>query len=62
MPINEFVGLRSNDKYIKKCKGVAKDVVKKSMTLDDYKNTLYNSPQMEHTMKAIELLDLTIIK
>ena len=40
VPINEFVGLRSkvysyciDDKYIKKCKGVAKGVVKKSMNL-----------------------------
>ena len=50
VPINEFVGLRSkmysyyhDDKYIKKYKGVAKGVVKKSMTFDDYKNTLYSS-------------------
>ena len=53
--ISEFVGLRSNlysygmdeGKEEKKCKGVKKAVVKKSISFDDYKDCRFNQkPQM----------------
>ena len=60
VPIKEFVGLRSkmyssclDDNCIKKCKGIAKGVVKTSISFDDCKNVLQNSSQIVHNMKTI---------
>jgi hypothetical protein len=51
--ITEFVGLRSkcyayseDNKDMKKCKGIKKTVVKKHITIDDYRECLYShNPQ-----------------
>ena len=59
--ITEFVGLRSKlyaykmdcGKEEKKCKGVKKGVVKKEITLDDYKSCLFTKEDQERTMNAI---------
>ena len=61
VPIVEFIGLRSkmysymkdNDKGDKTCKGVKKQVIRKNITHEDYKNVLINNKQMHHTMKTI---------
>ena len=59
--ITEFVGLRSKlyaykmdcGKEEKKCKGVKKGVVKKEITLEDYKNCLFTKEDQQRTMNAI---------
>ena len=59
--ITEFVGLRSklyaykmdDGKEEKKCKGVKKGVVKKEITLEDYKNWLFTKEEQQRTMNAI---------
>ena len=59
--ITVFVGLRSKlyaykmdcGKEEKKCKGVKKGVVKKEITLDDYKSCLFTKEDQERTMNAI---------
>ena len=61
IPIIEFVGLRSkmysylleNDQTVKKCKGIKKSVVKKEIIHQNYKDTLFNKSQSNHTFKAI---------
>ena len=60
VPIKEFVGLRSNDayhynnEYIKKIKRhEKKSVIKNDIKFDDYKITLFNYLQLEHTMNRI---------
>ena len=61
MPITEFVGLRSkmysymkdNDKGGKTAKGIKKNIIKKNITHENYKNVLFNNEQMHHTMKTI---------
>ena len=61
IPITEFVGLRSkmysymkdNQKGEKKAKGIKKNVIKKDITHEDYKKTLFNNKQMYHKMKTI---------
>ncbi|XP_068690071.1 uncharacterized protein [Montipora foliosa] len=61
VPITEFVGLRSkmysymkdNDKGGKTAKGINKNVIKKNITHENYKNVLFNNEQMYHTMKTI---------
>ena len=61
MPITEFVGLRSkmysymkdNDKGGKTAKGIKKNIIKKNITHENYKNVLFNNKQMHHTMKTI---------
>ena len=58
--ITEFVGLRSKlyaykmhcGKEEKKCKGVKKGVVKKEITLEDYKNCLFTKEEQQRTMNA----------
>ena len=62
MPITEFVGLRSkmysyikdNDKGGKTAKGIKKNIIKKNITHENYKNVLFNNEQMHHTMKTIQ--------
>ena len=61
VPICEFVGLRSkmysyikdNQKGGKTAKGIKKNVIKKDITHDNYKQTLFNNQQMYHKMKTI---------
>ena len=61
VPICEFVGLRSkmysyikdNKKGCKKAKGIKKNVIKKDIQHENYKETLFNNEQMHHKMKTI---------
>ena len=61
VPICEFIGLRSkmysyikdNDQVGKTAKGIKKNVIKKDITHENYKNVLFNNEQMHHTMKTI---------
>ena len=61
VPIREFIGLRSkmysyikdNDKGGKTAKGIKKNIIKKNITHENYKNVLFNNEQMHHTMKTI---------
>ena len=61
MPIREFIGLRSkmysyvkdNGKNEKTAKGVRKNVIKKNITRDNYKDCLLNGKQMLHSMHTI---------
>ena len=57
IPITEFVGLREKlysykvgDVEEKKCKGVSKDVVKKHVSLQDYKDVLFEKQIMYREM------------
>ena len=60
-PIIEFIGLRSkmysyvkdNETGGKTAKGIKKNVIKKNIHHEDYKNVLFNDQQMYHTMKTI---------
>ena len=63
MVIKEFIGLRSkmythviNNKTTKKCKGVSKHTIKKDITIDDYRDTLFSfsSTEKPHSMKSIK--------
>ena len=61
LPICEFVGLRSkmysyikdDQKGGKTAKGIKKNVIKKDITHENYKQTLFNNQQMYHKMKTI---------
>ena len=61
IPITEFIGLRSkmysyindNQKGGKTAKGIKKNIIKKNIIHDDYKDTLFNNKQMMHKMKTI---------
>ena len=61
IPITEFIGLRSkmysymkdNDKGGKTAKGIKKNIIKKNITHENYKNVLFNDKQIHHTMKTI---------
>ena len=61
IPITEFVGLRSkmysymkdNQKGGKTAKAIKKCVIKKDITHENYKETLFNKKQMHHKMKTI---------
>ena len=65
IPINEFIGLRSKmysyikdtDECDKKAKGVKKNVIKKDIKHDNYKDVLFNSKQMYNKMKTIRSKD-----
>ena len=59
-PILEFVGLKSKmysyllgEEEHKKAKGVKKNVVKKEIRHQDYKNVLFNNKIMHHQMNTI---------
>ena len=62
MPIVEFVGLRSkmysyikdNEQSSRTAKGIKKNVIKKQLGHDKYKNVLFNKKQMCHTMRLIK--------
>lgn len=58
--ISEYCGLRSkmyafkcDDIDEKRAKGISKAVVKKSLTLNDYKHVLFNNSQMHSTMHSL---------
>ena len=61
VPVVEFIGLRSkmysyvkdNETGGKTAKGIKKNVIKKDIKHEDYKNVLFNNEQMHHTMKTI---------
>ena len=61
VPICEFVGLRSkmysyikdNNKGGKTAKGIKKNIIKKDITHEDCKDTLFNNREMHHKMKTI---------
>ena len=61
VPICEFVGLRSkmysytkdNKTGGKTAKGIKKNVIKKDITHENYKETLFENKQMQHKMKTI---------
>ena len=61
VPISEFVGLRSkmysyikdNQTGLKTAKGIKKNVIKKTITHENYRDTLLNNKQMHHKMKTI---------
>ena len=61
LPISEFIGLRSkmysyikdDQKGGKTAKGIKKNVIKKNITHENYKQTLFNNQQMYHKMKTI---------
>ena len=62
MPIVEFVGLRSkmysyikdNEQSSRTAKGIKKNVIKKQLGHDKYKDILFNKKQMCHTMRLIK--------
>ena len=59
--ISEFVSVRGNmyshikdgDKSGKTAKGIKKNVIKKNIKPEDYKDVLFNNKQMHQTMKSI---------
>ena len=61
IPVVEFIGLRSKMySYIKDnmnggktAKGIKKNVIKKNIKHEDYKNVLFNNEQLHHKMKTI---------
>ena len=61
IPIREFVGLKSklysyvldNEKSVKKCKGIKKNVVKNEIMHENYKDVLFNKSQSLHQMNVI---------
>ena len=61
VPIHEFIGLRSkmysymkdDQKGGKTAKGIKKNTIKKDITHENYKQTLFENKQMHHTMKTI---------
>ena len=65
IPINEFIGLRSKmysyikdtDECGKTAKGIKKNVIKKDIKHDNYKDVLFNRKQMYHKMKTIRSQD-----
>ena len=59
--IEEFVGLRAklysfklSDEEHKKCKGIKKNVIKKAITHDDYKDCLFNKTEQLRKMVIIQ--------
>lgn len=66
-PISEFVGLSSKmyafkcaGKENKKCKGVKKNIVKRELCFDDYKDTLFNDDQKRCSMYCIQSRKLEV--
>ena len=59
--ITEFVGLRSkmysyikdNMKEERTAKGIKKNIIKKELKHENYKDVLFNKKQLRHTMKSI---------
>ena len=61
IPVPEFIGLRSkmynyikdNSKGGRTAKGIKKNVIKKNINHENYKDVLINNKQIMHTMKSI---------
>ena len=61
IPINEFTGLRSKmysylkdtDECSKTAKGIKKNIIKKDIKHENYKDVLFNNKQVYHKMKKI---------
>ena len=61
VPICEFVGLRSkmysyikdNQKEERTAKGIKKNIIKRNITHENYKQTLFENKQIYHKMKTI---------
>ena len=45
--------VKDNETGGKTAKGIKKNVIKKDIKHEDYKNVLFNNEQMHHTMKTI---------
>ena len=45
--------MKDNDKDVKTAKGIKKNVIKKDIKHEDYKNVLFNNKQIHHKMKTI---------
>ena len=45
--------MKDNQKGGKTAKGIKKNVIKKDITHENYKNTIFNAEQMSHKMKTI---------
>ena len=45
--------MKDNQKGGKTAKGIKKNIIKKNITHENYKNTLFNAEQMIHKMKTI---------
>ena len=45
--------MKDNQKGGKTAKGIKKNIIKKNITHENYKNTLFNAEQMSHKMKTI---------
>ena len=68
IPITEFVGLKSKMySYIKSdekggrtAKGIKKNVIKKNIKHEDYKNVLLNNEQLHHKMKTIRSQNINV--
>ena len=45
--------VKDNDCNSKTAKGIKKNIIKQQLTPRNYKNTLFNTVQMQHTMKTI---------
>ena len=61
IPINEFIGLRSKMySYLKDTdvKGMKKNVIRKDIKYENYKDVLFSNKQVYHKMKTIEVKDI----
>ena len=45
--------IKENQKGGKTAKGIKKNIIKKNITHENYKDTLFNNEQMHHKMKTI---------
>ena len=45
--------VKDNEQTARTAKGIKKQVIKKNITHDNYKEVLFNNKQMQHTMKTI---------
>ena len=73
VPIAEYIGLRpklysilranekvTDEKVIKKVKGVKKYVIKKQINFDNYKNALFNKQKYTHSMNMLRSMQHNI--
>ena len=45
--------IKDNEQTARTAKGIKKQVIKKTLTHDNYKEVLFNNKQLHHTMKTI---------
>ena len=48
-----YTYIKDNNNVSKTAKGIKKIVIRQDLKHEDYKNTLFNKNQMQHTMKSI---------